>query len=105
MRVMFFEHNVHGRGVNVTVRRGKKWSDLRNDEEIRLMQTDGADAAYRARVVVALTMAFAHVPTGVLPYCNDPDCRTLSGLVATMRRLYPDFSPEDEVTVVLYYVV
>lgn len=104
MREMLFANNVHHRGINVTVRRGIKWIDLRKDEVLLLSSVEHRTPPTKAHVICAITMPFFEIPAALLEHEHDPNCHTHDGLLTVMRQVYSGFMGSEAVTVVLYYV-
>lgn len=112
--VIKFGNPVFRPGINLTVRKGKKWlgAELRGyghmprgryeimgpdeiiDGEIEVLET-------RVRPFNYLVGAF-----GILSFEHDPDCHNFAGLLTDMRRAYGEtFTKKDEVTLVFFRVV
>lgn len=103
MREMRFNNNVHHSGVNVTVRRGPKWSDLEKDDLLRLSSPTG-DSLRIAKVITSMKMLFHSIPMSLLSHGHDPACRSRIGLLKKMKKAYPGFRSSEEVTVVMYWL-
>jgi len=122
MRQLFFKNNVHnhepvdipGHGkscVNLTVRKGLKWSTLTVGEEIVLRDASSegyepflVDGDERAIVFDTKVMTFNDlIHYGkMLELEHDPECRTFTGLHSVMRKVYDGFLPHELVTLVFY---
>lgn len=91
--VLSFNLPRFNRGRNTTVRRGCKWHAV---AEARLLLGDGSlspPVKLQAELKKLTTLTDAD-----LRFEHDPACRTVGGLLLVLRRLYPGFSAEEEVT-------
>lgn len=105
MREMLFSNNVHHNGINVTVRRGDKWSMLRNGEKVIFSSADEhREAPVHATIVAALKMPFYLIPESLLEHEHDETCRTRENLLKELQHLYGGFMATEAVTVVLYFI-
>ena len=122
METLLFKVNVHNtekieipgedkpRAVNLTVRKGLKWSTLQAGEEILLKETPCGDLVVRTSAVSHATiydvkvMSFNDLMSypKLLLLEQDPDCRTYKGLYEVMRRVYDGFLSHEVVTLVFY---
>jgi len=119
MRTLLFKNNVHSiepveipnhgqRAVNLTVRKGLKWSDLKVGEIVEIQETDnpppsGAPESY-VKIFDVKVMTFYHLLHygRMLELEHDPDCRTFSGLFHVMKKVYDGFLQHELVTLVFY---
>lgn len=119
MRTLLFQNNVHNtekveipgnepRAINLTVRKGLKWSCLRVGEFIELRET-GAEAPSTGDAVAAEIYDVKIIPFNsllnyprVLKLEHDPECQNYGGLFATMRKVYDGFLQHELVTLVFY---
>lgn len=87
----------------VTVRRGTKW--LNTDGQRIVVRETGTETDL-ATGYIQTTAAFPlnEVPQSLLDDEHDPQCRTPEGLMAAMVRAYPDITPDETVTVVVFFV-
>jgi len=119
MRTLFFKNNVHNldpieipgqspRAINLTVRRGLKWSDLFTGQlvELREMGAPESDKAQIARIFDVKVMVFKDLInySRMLDLGHDPKCRNWSGLAKVMRQVYDGFLSHEIVTLVFYEV-
>ena len=122
MRTLLFQNNVHNtepveipnhgpRAVNLTVRKGLKWSDLKVGEIVEIQETDnpppcGAPESY-VKIYDVKVMVFKDlIQYGkMLELEHDPNCRAFSGLFKVMRRVYDGFLQHELVTLVFYEVL
>ncbi len=91
--VLGFSTPVFNRGLNTTVRRGRKWQPVR---EARLRLADGSVS--RPIMLHTELRIFSTLTAADLRYEHDPACRTVTGLLAVLQHLYPDFRTDEEVT-------
>ena len=91
--MLSFSTPVFNRGRNTTVRRGRKWHAV---AEARLQLGDGSlSPPVKLQTEVKEFLALADAD---LRFEHDPACRTVGGLLLALRRLYPGFGAEEEVT-------
>lgn len=126
-RTLLFQNNVHNtekveiphddkpRAVNLTVRKGLKWSDLKVGEVVWLQETPTdpakptiAEAAsgqhatiYDVKIMPFNALINYHK---MLQLEHDPKCRSYPGLFETMRKVYDGFLQHELVTLVFYEV-
>ena len=118
-RILLFQNNVHNtepveipnhedRAVNLTVRKGLKWSDLRIGDAIEIQETDnpppcGAPESY-VKIYDVKVMVFKDLMNyqRMLQLEHDPDCRNYQGLFKVMRKVYDGFLQHELVTLVFY---
>lgn len=108
MRQLHSQHPIDTKPgeVGVTVRRGRKWADLRAGQRIEL--TAGVDDADRrhvghAEVLETHLCRFEDIPARLIEYEHEESSRLYSGLLASMRRAYgPNFWAREEVVVLVY---
>ncbi len=91
--VLTFVLPVFNRGRNTTVRRGRKWHTV---AQARLQLGEGSlsppvELQTELKQFSALTQAD-------LRFEHDPSCRTVDGLLLVLKRIYPGFGAEEEVT-------
>lgn len=88
-----FSNPVFHAGNNTTVRRGLKWYG-----------TEYARLALGSETVIvrlsSMTQRFCYLTDHYLRDEHDPSCRTVAGLLAEMKRVYPGFSEYEDVTLV-----
>ena len=121
-RILLFKVNVHStepvaipnhepRAVNLTVRKGLKWSDLKVGEIVEIQETDnpppcGAPESY-VKIFDVKVMSFKDLLyySDMLKLEHDPDCRSFSGLHKVMKWVYDGFLQHELVTLVYYEVI
>lgn len=122
MRTLLFKNNVHNtklvkipnhepRAVNLTVRKGLKWSDLKAGDVVEIQETDnpppcGAPESY-VKIFDVKVMVFKDLLNydKMLELEHDPECRNFPGLFRVMRRVYDGFLQHELVTLVFYEVL
>lgn len=103
MRTLEFSNNVHEVDkLQVTVRRGTKWSDLSPRELVALSEIGGGSKR-AAEVVFVHKCLLGDVPESSLEYEHDPSCRTLCGLKMGLDRVYGDRVGDDEIVTMVCY--
>lgn len=118
MKTLLFQNNVHNtekvdipgedeqRAINLTVRKGLKWADLKAGDSVRVAETgaDPSDVWVIATIYDVKVMSFADLMNypRMLSLEHDPECRVYSGLFKTMRKVYDGFLQHELVTLVFY---
>jgi hypothetical protein len=96
---------VFKKGVNVTVRRGRKWAtQLCPGDKVELIATDGS-RLLPAEVVGVVVTPFYAIHRHTLSMEHDPACREYKGLKAEMEKIYPGFVPAEEVTYIMFKLI
>lgn len=132
MRTLLFKNNVHNmepveipgdgaRAVNLTFRKGLKWSDLKIGDTVELRETgapepilpvdgampdDGNTDLVTATIYDVKVLPFRTLVNypKMLQLAHDPECRNFPGLHRVMRRVYDGFLADEIVTLVFYEV-
>jgi len=123
MKTLLFKNCVHNtkpidipgeekpRAINLTVRKGLKWSDVKVGEIVEIQRTDdpppeGAPCVY-AEIYDVKVMVFKDLINynKMLELEHDPDCRNFPGLYKTMRKVYDGFLQHELVTLVFYEII
>ena len=122
-RTLLFQNNVHNtekiempgskpRAVNLTVRKGLKWADLKVGDTIMLQETGAPAPVIEADEVLATiydikVMSFADLMNyrQMLKLEHDPKCQNYPGLFETMRSVYDGFLQHELVTLVFYELI
>lgn len=94
---LLFSNKIFHSGLNITVRRGTKWH--------------GTKSAW-IDLGEGIKIFCDHIHTQVkcfndlndLDLEHDPECRTWYGLLKVMLEVYPDFSTDEEVTLVYFFM-
>lgn len=105
MRTLDFLVGEHHGGLNVTVRRGYKWADLKVGEVVALATAGvlNSEPDFTKAVIYSVTVkSFFTIQAHEIAQEHDPDCRNMVGLLAAMERAYPDFTQEDVCVIVGY---
>lgn len=86
-RMIEFQNPVFHKGINLTIRRGVKWS----------LQDTGlnVESVYIKR--------FCDITGRELSFEHDPNCQNYEGSLCEMRRIYDDFDPCEIVTLVFFH--
>lgn len=102
MKELFFEKATYHKGVNVTVRRGLKWTQLvRPGDEVYLSETGGA-IRNSARIVGVVITPFNKLSRHTIKLEHDEMCHTYNGLLREMQTVYDGFQPDEEVTYLMF---
>jgi len=121
MRTLLFKNNVHQTekadipghdpvAVNLTVRKGLKWADVKIGETVIVAET-GAEIVEGQEVFAEIfdvkVMTFASLVNygHLLKLEHDPACQTFKGLFETMKKVYDGFLLHELVTLVFYEVL
>jgi hypothetical protein len=121
MRTLLFKNNVHSTdkveipgmspaAVNLTVRKGLKWSSLEAGDTILLAETEvgvvcGAEVYAKIFDVKVITFRDLVLYPKMLELEHDPECRIYYGLYQVMRKVYDGFLAHEIVTLVYYEIV
>jgi hypothetical protein len=100
-----FINPVYHQGLNVTVRRGIKWYDkAKIGDKVWINQT-GNNCPEIDGIIVGLKYEqFLYLRKDELAFEHDPDCKDISGLRKAMIRAYPDFTDDEDVTVLSFWI-
>lgn len=106
MRKMDFINCMHHPGINLTVRRGYKWADLKVGEGIRILDNGKPSRIYEFPAIVTelRVKRFYDITQDEMHFEHDPECIDIDGLTKAMRKAYRDFSPGDVCTLVFYEI-
>lgn len=121
MRTLLFQNNVHNtdpveipghdpRAVNLTVRKGLKWSSLQVGDKVEVRETGAdvpeADARVYATIYDVKVLSFNDLMNyqRMLKLEHDPACRNFQGLFSVMKRVYDGFLQHELVTLVFYEI-
>ena len=131
MKTLLFKNNVHNtdkveipgedepRAINLTVRKGLKWSDLRVGDTIWLQVTPidpttvspeskTAPISHQLAIIYDVkVMTFNDLMNypRMLQLEHDPECQNYKGLFEVMRRVYDGFLQHELVTLVFYEII
>lgn len=105
---MLFQNPVFNKGLNVTVRNGSKWMKVEIGDTLLIKGVSEESSATEIDQIGTLAgkalLPMRFVPDVFLIYEHDPYCRTRDGLLAEMKKVYQDFSENNIVTVLLFYL-
>jgi hypothetical protein len=120
MQTLLFKNNVHKlerieipgeerpRAINLTVRKGLKWSSLRDGAIVELQETGNPRPEeapeFLANIWDIKVMSFADLIKypEMLKIEHDPYCQNYMGLWETMKKVYDGFLQHELVTLVFY---
>lgn len=97
IKLLEFSNPVFHDGVNVTVRRGTKWLGVHN-AYVDL----GGKFCTGPVVLHTRAVPFNELTDSDVQNEHDPSCRTVAGLATEMKRVYPEFSESDTVTLATF---
>lgn len=95
-KLLFQNPNFHS-GVNLSVRRGVKWSLEKLAIVADLQGNKIAEVELETRVV-----RFCDLKDSDVSGEHDPECRTYAGLLKAMKDIYPGFDEREIVTLVYF---
>lgn len=99
---LFFQNPQFHKGLNVTVRNGDKWMKVNVGDMLFIKETGKKRLIANGTVVGKALLPAKLIPKELLQYEHDPSCRNIDGLLLEMKRVYPDFSENNLVTVLLF---
>jgi hypothetical protein len=97
-----FLNPTFNKGLNITVRAGIKWSKVKVGDSLILLKTDGEAVLGKVLVIGTLCLPAKFVPEELLVFEHDPNCQNRKGLFEVMGKIYPDFT-EDSFIVILMF--
>ena len=103
MLSLHFQNPMFHEGLNVSVRRGDKYGDVRPNADLELCDIERKQVLY-AKVVKVMFSRFDRLTNQEIEREHDPGCRTVEGLLAELKRVYPGFQPSENV-MLLYFEV
>lgn len=101
---MDFLGPVFHQGLNVTVRKGPKWTSVVPGDELDLAETNGSVMAQGRVVFVLGGHTKESIPEYLLEFEHAPGARTLEGLCEGMDRAYGENNWEHDVTIVGFWI-
>jgi hypothetical protein len=105
MKKLQFGKAIFHKGLNVTVRRGSKWRNLKMNERVQLVEMGAKlPPLQTAKIIGVMYLPFYLVPDSVLTREHDPSCRDREGLLDELQWVYDGFKVTDAVTVILFKV-
>jgi hypothetical protein len=100
--ILYFKNPVFKYGVNITVRRGTKWSG----REGKAVACGTGNKEYvPINIQGTKVMKFSDISDFDLENEHDPTCRNVSGLLKVMEEIYCCFTIKEVVTLVYFEVV
>ena len=107
MNTIFFKNPVFKKnGLNLTVRKGLKWSlCLLSGEKIMLNETGSELCICSAKILNVKAMSFHDLKDSDLIYEHDPKCRSVKGLTKVMKDVYNNFDERELITLVYFEVI
>jgi hypothetical protein len=97
---LIFASPVFKQGINLTVRRGDRWSNEKGNI-VHVCDKSG-NILFDTEIKSCRTMKFSEITDDILVHEHEPSCRTVSGLLESMKQCYPGFSETDTVTMVYF---
>lgn len=103
---MEFANPTFSKGLNCSVRFGKKWFDaLDVDDRFPITKPNDENVIAEAIVKGKLLIKFGAVQDEFI-YCeHDEQCRTKDGLYNVLKKFYGDKLNDDSLVTVIYYEV
>jgi hypothetical protein len=108
-RIMYFKDASFHPGLNMTLRRGPKWADLKPGDQISLSAEDPGDSLLtiilkKVEVVATWEGPFGDLPDAWLRFEHSPACRDREELKVCMDAIYGNGSKwEDECVAILFW--
>jgi len=99
---LLFQNPVFQQGINVTVRNGDKWMKVNIGDELVIKETGKDEVIVSGKVIGKALLPASLCPTELLFYEHDPNCRCVSGLIKVMENIYPNFAPNNLVTIIIF---
>jgi hypothetical protein len=104
-RALYFNKFVFYEGENLTVRRGIKWAGSDGSKVIVASTDESAHKPQIAEITRTIVIPFTGICDKWLLLEHDPKCRDWDALFEEMQRIYPDFNPDEVVTLVFFRLV
>ena len=99
---LLFSNPVFHEGVNVTVRKGDKWMKANVGDTLIIKDVGKNQQVAKGTLVGQAYLPLLLIPESWLAFEHDPGCRNRAGLFAELKRVYPDFTKDSWVTVLLF---
>lgn len=108
---MFISHLLGGHTVKILStgrdiiygRPSVEYDTLKIGERIQICDLDGTNLRSGTVFLIARFSAVSEIPRELLAMGNDPDCRSRHGLLEKLRRVYGDYSADEDVLVMGFY--
>lgn len=109
MTTLFFGNPVFKQGMNITCRRGAKWDTLPKDHVYVVdvhdpLKEDGSTKVLHVVEIETRVFKFSDLTDEDLVNEHDPSCRTYSGLLEEMEKVYDGFDPREMVTLCSFWI-
>lgn len=105
MKYIHFHNGVFNKGRHLTVRRGDAWfRSVKPGDFLALVDIETGSHSATARVLGAEMIKFDKISDDILSMSLSPECRSRDGLLHSMKKIYSEFNPEEEVTVIFFEV-
>jgi len=99
MKILKFQNPIFHDGINCTVRRGYKWTNLKIGETILL------NGERKATIEKVSVLRFKDIKVKDIKHEHDPKCRTTNGLFKVLSSIYPDFGVDTVVTIIYFKII
>lgn len=100
---LYFANPFFNDGVNVTVRRGVKWSLATG--EVPIVDVDSGAEVGTAKITGCKVKRLCDITASDVENEHDPACRCWIGLLAEMRKLYGCDFDENEIVTILEFTI
>ena len=101
---ILFVNPVFHEGLNITVRAGDGLMKIDVGDELLCKETDTGELICEAKVVGKALVPFELIPETWLGFGYDHDCMDYPGLFRIMKEVYPNFTADSPVTVLLFNI-
>lgn len=101
---LLFKNPVFNKGLNVTIRNGKKWLKAQPGDYMRLVNTEDGSIVNHGTVLFTTHMHYKDISKHWLSFEYDPKCKTLQGLKTEMNKVYGEDKWGPDVTVLFFMV-
>lgn len=99
---LLFSNPVFHDGVNVTVRKGDKWMKANVGDTLLIKETGKNQQIAKGTLVGQAYLPLLLIPEVWLTFEHDPGCRNRAGLLAELKKNYPNVTKDTWVTVLLF---
>ena len=102
---ILFLNPVFRKGLNITVRKEKKWINAKMGDFLSIKKTTENKEIARGKISEKAYLPFGLIPSKWLAFEHDSACHTKEGLFLEMKRAYPNFTDRDYVTVIFFEIL
>lgn len=102
MQEILFKNFVFNRGLNLTVRRGRRTDRFQPGDEVSL-RNSGRSKETVGRIDDVMYVDFRDILARDIQFEHDRSCTTYDGLLKTMIEVYPGFKESELVTLIFFY--